>query len=294
MTENDLRARVCAQALAWKGRRESDGSHREIINVYNTIRPLPRGYKLQYTDAWCAGFVSAVAQVCKLTDMLFPECGCGPMIELYKAAGRWVEDDGYLPAPGDVIFYDWQDSGVGDNRGSADHVGLVVDVQGDRITVCEGNMSNAVGLRTLSRDGRYIRGYGVPDYAAAASAINAHEDPEDEPPTVVVVPASPSGGGVEQSEAEGAVSDPDTITLPALPAGCAYVALPTLQIGDKSEAVRAAQLLLYGRGFSVGWFGCDGEFGRKTESAVGKFQRDREIECDGVIGPETWGKLICD
>lgn len=288
MTEKELRARVCAQAWSWKGRNKYDGSHRAIIDVYNEIVPRPRGYKLTYSDPWCAGFVSAVAQALGLCAWIFPECGCGPMIALYQAAGRWMEDDGYLPEPGDVIFYDWEDSGSGDNRGSADHVGLVVDVQGDLITICEGNMSDAVGIRTLFRDNRYIRGYGLPDYAAAASAINSHEDPEDEPTTAVVIPepvpdpAAPAG----------------TVTLPAPPAGWHYVALPELQIGDGGdgsnleEAVRGAQLLLKGRGFSVGWMGCDGEFGRKTESAVGKFQRDREIECDGIIGPETWRALI--
>ena len=73
MTENELRARVCAQAWSWKGRREADGSHREIIDIYNRITPLPRGYKLQYTDAWCAGFVSAVGAACGLTAYIYPE-----------------------------------------------------------------------------------------------------------------------------------------------------------------------------------------------------------------------------
>lgn len=72
------------------------------------------------------------------------------------------------------------------------------------------------------------------------------------------------------------------------------VSLPTLRNGDVGEAVRAAQILLKGRGFSVGWYGCDGEFGNATENAVIKFQRDRGLETDGVIGPKTWKKLICD
>ena len=79
MTENELRARVCAQARLWLGRKEADGSHREIIDVYNQIVPLPRGYRLRYDDPWCAGFVSAVAQELGLTAWIFPECGCGPM-----------------------------------------------------------------------------------------------------------------------------------------------------------------------------------------------------------------------
>ena len=46
MTEHEVRVLVCAQARSWLGRKEADGSHREIIDVYNTIRPLPRGVRM--------------------------------------------------------------------------------------------------------------------------------------------------------------------------------------------------------------------------------------------------------
>lgn len=282
MTENELRRQVCTQAARWIGRSEGNASHREIIDLYNEIRPLPRGYKVSYTDAWCATFVSAVGHACGLEKIIFPECSCPKMIALYKAAGRWVEDDAFLPQLGDLIFYDWQDTGTPeDNVGQADHVGLVLQVNGEALTIIEGNCSHAVATRRLQRNGRYIRGYARPDYASVADA-------PDEAPAVSEPEAQP-----EQPDTQN-VSDPGTVTLPALPEGWHYVPLPDLQLGDESEAVRALQYLLRGRGFSVGIFGCDGEFGRQTESALGKYQRDRGIECDGVAGPETWRQLICE
>ena len=75
--------------------------------------------------------------------------------------------------------------------------------------------------------------------------------------------------------------------------GWCYVALPVLVIGDESEAVRAAQTLLEKRGFKCGWMGCDGEFGPKTEAALGKFKRDRDLERNPEIDAETWQRLIC-
>lgn len=36
----------------WVGRKESDGSHKPIIDIYNAYRPLARGYALRYTDSW--------------------------------------------------------------------------------------------------------------------------------------------------------------------------------------------------------------------------------------------------
>ena len=92
------------------------------------------------------------------------------MVSLFQKAGRWVEDDGYTPSVGDVIFYDWSDSGSGDNTGWPDHVGLVKSVRNGTITVIEGNKDDAVGYRTLAVNDRYIRGYGIPDYASVAAA----------------------------------------------------------------------------------------------------------------------------
>ena len=63
-----------------------------------------------------------------------------------------------------MIFYDWQDSAEGDNKGTPDHVGIVEYVNGDYIHVIEGNKNDAVGERTIKVNGRYIRGFIVPKY----------------------------------------------------------------------------------------------------------------------------------
>lgn len=169
MTEKELRAKVVSIAQSLLGCKESDGSHRKIIDIYNDHKPLARGYKMQYTDAWCATFTSAVFIQAGLTDIAPTECSCGQMIELYRKLGRWEENDAHVPEQGDVIMYDWQDSGVRDNTGAPDHVGIVAEVTGSSIKVIEGNKSNAVGYRSMSVNGRYIRGYCLPDYASKAT-----------------------------------------------------------------------------------------------------------------------------
>jgi hypothetical protein len=272
MTESQLRTQIVDRAKSWAGRKEADGSHREIIDVYNSIDPLPRGFRMTYSDPWCAAFVSACAQVLGLTKTVFPECGCIPMINLYKQHGRWMEDDAYRPQPGDVIFYDWEDSGVGDNVGASYHVGLVTGVDGGVISIIEGNCGNAVRYTARKINSRYIRGYGLPDYAIMADGI-------EEPPGVVIIPDEDTSSDADASPSPGGE-------------GCCMVELPVLMVGDVGEAVRAAQILLEKRGFKCGWMGCDGEFGDKTQSAVGKFQRSRGLETDGVIGPLTWAALI--
>lgn len=179
MTEYELRRRVLAAAMAWQGKNEADGSHKEIIDIYNAYKPLPVGYKVKYTDEWCATFVSAVFIQCGLTDIAPPECSCERMISLHKALGTWQEKDDHRPDVGDLIFYDWQDSGSGDCTGWADHVGIVAEVNGDTITVIEGNRADAVGYRTVAVNGKTIRGYALPDYAGkAASSVIEPESPD--------------------------------------------------------------------------------------------------------------------
>ena len=157
---------VVEQAKYWLGCNESDGTHKKIVDVYNSQKPLPVGYKVKYTDAWCATFVSAVAVHLGYTDIIPTECSCPRMITLFQSKGIWVENENRIPNPGDIIFYDWEDNGVGDNKGSSDHVGIVEKVVGKTITVIEGNYSNSVKRRTLAVNGKYIRGYGVPKYDA--------------------------------------------------------------------------------------------------------------------------------
>ena len=92
------------------------------------------------------------------------------MIELFKKISRWMERDDYVPNVGDIIFYDWDDKGKGDCTGNPEHVGVVENVTGLVMTVIEGNYHDAVGRRTLNVNGRYIRGYGLPDYPSLSDA----------------------------------------------------------------------------------------------------------------------------
>ena len=79
---------------------------------------------------------------------------------------------------------------------------------------------------------------------------------------------------------------------------------PTVQRGSKGDAVRDAQRALEARGYSVGAGGVDGIFGIYTYRAVLNYQFDRSAEqfwaltyplaVDGIVGPQTWGRLLPD
>lgn len=165
------RSAVVSLAQSWVGKKESDGSYKTIIDLYNSYTgAFPRGLKMLYEWPWCACTWSALAIKLGYTDIMPIEISCYYLIEAAKKMGIWVENDAYVPKPADAILYDWDDSGSGDNTGTSDHIGTVEKVEGSLITVIEGNYSNAVKRRVLEVNGRYIRGYICPKYDGAGSS----------------------------------------------------------------------------------------------------------------------------
>lgn len=152
---------------SWEGRKESNGTHKYIIDIYNSYTgALPRGIKMEYNWAWCASTWSALAIKLGYTDIMPIEISCGELIANAKKMGCWQENDGYVAQPGDGILYDWDDSGKGDCTGWPDHIGTIIETHEDAgyFVVMEGNYNDAVKRRTLSINGRYIRGFITPKY----------------------------------------------------------------------------------------------------------------------------------
>lgn len=144
-----------------RGIKEGTAAHKAIIDLYNTIKPLPRGYKATYKDSWCAIFVSAMAQYIGATDIIYPECSADKMKKKYAKCNQLVPL--LQIAPGDIVFYDW------DHNGSEDHVGVCVSQlnKGRYIRVVEGNKNNMVGERQVDIKRCYINAVARPKYKAA-------------------------------------------------------------------------------------------------------------------------------
>lgn len=109
---------------------------------------------------WCATFVSWCANECGYIDAgLIPRfAGCQSQgIPWFQERELWQESD-YVPTPGDIIFFDWEQDG------SSDHVGIVEDVEGEVVHTVEGNTSNSVARRSYRLDSNSICGYGTPIY----------------------------------------------------------------------------------------------------------------------------------
>jgi len=166
MTELEKRQQVVDIMAGWVGATKGSAAHREILSLYNGRYPIARGYAVQEYDDYCATTVSAAFIKAGIAEYTGTECGVERFVEVAKEKGIWIEDDAFVPQFGDAIVYDWQDTGVGDSQGWADHIGIVAAVNGNLETVIEGNMSGGVvGTRSIEVNARYIRGYICPDYA---------------------------------------------------------------------------------------------------------------------------------
>ena len=116
-------------------------------------------YGFPYRVEWCAIFVSWVAdQNGLISEGLFPKfAGCSLGESWFKSNNLW-QDGGYCPAPGEIIFYDW------DGDAFPDHVGIVESCDGSTVYTIEGNWADSVHTDSFPVNSHYIFGYGTPDF----------------------------------------------------------------------------------------------------------------------------------
>ena len=116
-------------------------------------------YGFSSREEWCACFVSWCADQCG-----YIEAGVIPKFSLCSAGMEWFEsrgqfmDGSYVPASGDLVFFDWG------NDGSVDHVGIVESVVDGTVYTVEGNSGDKVAKRSYPIGYGQIVGYGVPTY----------------------------------------------------------------------------------------------------------------------------------
>ncbi len=111
---------------------------------------------------WCATFVSWCAEQCGYIDSgiipKFASCE-SEGVAWFKACGLW-QNGGYTPKPGDIIFFDWADK----HDNSADHVGIVKNVENGKVYTIEGNSNDSCKERSYDINSPEIQGYGTPMY----------------------------------------------------------------------------------------------------------------------------------
>ena len=110
---------------------------------------------------WCACFVSWCANECGYIESgVMPNFSwCETGVNWFKERDRWLAP-GSTPAPGDIIFFDWN------NNGDPDHVGIVERVDDGYVYTIEGNSGDAVRQNLFPISSSAIYGYGAPEFVS--------------------------------------------------------------------------------------------------------------------------------
>ena len=160
---NGQRDRILRAAASLVGVRGGTAAHQQLVNDYNSVRPLPVGYAVKNSDDWCDIFVTTVFQREGLSGLIGRECGVERHIQIFKRLGIWNEDGTTTPKAGDIITFNW-DQNSQQNNGFADHIGIVESVSNGIIHTIEGNSNNQVRRNTYRIGHGNIRGFATPRY----------------------------------------------------------------------------------------------------------------------------------
>lgn len=147
-------------------------------------------------------------------------------------------------------------------------------------TLQKGSQGNLVAIM---QEKLLVKGYRLPQFGADGYFGNETELAVKE----LQADAGITVDGICGDDTWGVLND-ESFVKPNGPAYPGYlIAKP-----QQSEDVRKVQARLIELGYSCGPKGADSIFGTKTEDAVKTFQRGNGLSVDGIVGPDTWGKLF--
>ena len=274
------------------------------------------------TTPWCAIFVTYIYRIAGVPTSVAPNfASCTTMRDTYlKKKGYWKTRTGYTPKAGDMIFFDW------DNSGNCDHVGIVEKVSGAKVYTIEGNSTGGyktygVRHKSYNKTSSYIAGYGaVPLDSLKPSVSVTVPDSSTSTGSGSTTTTSANAAYIKKFQTwlntnyklglavdgsygpaskKGAITALQTCLVKTYNKSISIdgsfgpdtkKAVQTIEYGDHGTLVTIAQGMLYGRGYDPKGFN-DNNFGPGMKTATIKFQKDKKLTQDGCIGTLTWQRL---
>ena len=184
MNETEVRMMMINIQKQYLGMEKNDEKNRFLVDVYNDIKPLPRGIKAWYGTEYCALQQSAISQMNQFNDIIPVEQGVWEMMQGAIKMGIWKGPD-YTPQVADFIIYDWpkvQPDGTEKRDGAPDHVGIVEEVHETYLVTIEGNVTGGICARRYPpRSSESILGFITPHYEDKADHPGPGPQPTPKP-----------------------------------------------------------------------------------------------------------------
>lgn len=268
-------------------------------------------------DEWCNIFVSWVCNQAEISTDIVPKqsyvpttCNWFKNKNLFKARGT------YTPLKGDIVLFDYN------KNGTPDHIGFVENVVNNKLTTIEGNKSKQVMRCTYDLNNTSIYGYCVPNYTIYEESNEtilpvlkkgSKSDFVKEIQEKLIAKGynlsnygADGNFGVETENAVKELQKDAGITIDGIIGNNTWNVLNSdfikpskveypnylIRYSQSSKDVKKVQEKLIELGYSCGNYGADGVFGIETNKAVIKFQKDNNLNVDGIVGPKTWEKLF--
>lgn len=153
----------------------------------------------------------------------------------------------------------------------------------DSIGICfEGNFENEAMPKAQKDAGKWLVSYVLGLYPTITT-IQRHKD--------LMATACP-GRNFPFTEIKKGVSATNKTTTTTKGDSKVNVQLDVLKVGSTGAQVKALQRMLYAMGYKLGNNPIDGDFGAKTEDAVCSYQKKNGLVEDGIVGQNTWTKLL--
>lgn len=154
----------------------------EVVNIYNSLTPPPRGYKLKREDPFSVACISAAFQKAGYTNIFPTECSLFHLMPKAISLGIWKDAADGKPGVGDIVIYTKHDNKV---------IGVIKSVVGNTLNVIEGSTDVALKCDKVKTNSTRISAYICPRYNVSAPA------PADEPEVVDADSTDKEINGVE-------------------------------------------------------------------------------------------------
>ena len=268
---------IINKAISYIGTKESPANSNNVI--FNTHYYGKAVSGSSYP--WCCAFVWDILRICNASKLFCDgekTASCQYVENYYKTNNSFY--DNTKGKRGDLCIMDF-------SKGRASHIGIVESKNSDgSYTVIEGNTStssndNGGCVMRRTRSTSVIRGFCRPSYSSTSTSSTSNKNTTTSSTSTYTKKQFIKDVQLSVSAKVDGIVGKETLSK---------LVIVSKTKNNKHKVVKPIQKYLNSIGYSCG--SVDGIYGTKSETATKNFQKKNKIASDGIIGNNTWKKLL--